>query len=182
MKFKYAQTPSQTVGPYFAYCLTPEQYGYDYKSIANNHLLKTDDLEEEQIIITGKVFDANLVPVSDAMIELFQDNSLQGFGRMGTGTENDNRFIFHTTKPKQGDGQAPFINIVLMMRGLLNHLFTRIYFSDEQLANKNDDLLNAVPQVRKQTLIAQRRAKNGVVFYDFDIYMQGDKETVFFDA
>jgi hypothetical protein len=28
------QTPSQTVGPFFAYAMTPEQYGYAYPGIA----------------------------------------------------------------------------------------------------------------------------------------------------
>jgi protocatechuate 3,4-dioxygenase alpha subunit len=64
------------------------------------------------------------------------------------------------------------------MRGMLLHAFTRIYFSDEA-ANATDKVLNAVPAERRQTLIATHQ---GGGIYRFDIHMQGDQETVFFDA
>jgi protocatechuate 3,4-dioxygenase alpha subunit len=65
------------------------------------------------------------------------------------------------------------------MRGMLLHAFTRIYFSDEAATNAIDKVLNAVPADRRDTLIAIRRDGN---VYRFDIHMQGDQETVFFDA
>lgn len=68
----------------------------------------------------------------------------------------------------------------MFMRGSLLHLYTRLYFSDEAEVNNNDAVLNAVPADRRQTLVAQRREANGLVFYDFNIHMQGEKETVFF--
>lgn len=175
------QTPSQTVGPYFSYGLTPEQYNYDYKDLADNGLYKNGG-EGERIIIKGQVFDGEGNPIDDALLELRQDNSWEGFGRMGTGTEPDNSFEFKTLKPKPIGNSAPHINVVLMMRGLLNHVFTRMYFSDEGDANADDKVLNQVPEERRHTLIAQRDEVNGETIYRFDIHMQGDQETVFFDA
>ena len=192
------QTPSQTVGPYFAYGLTPEQYGYEYKQLAGNDLGE-DDSGGERIIIRGQVFDGNGETVRDAMLELWQADSqgryahpedrrgsntgFQGFGRVGTGTSPEHVFEFHTIKPGPiGDGQAPHITVVVFMRGLLNHAYTRIYFSDEAAANDSDPAMALVEPARRNTLIAQRRESSGGVVYQFDIHMQGDQETVFFDA
>ena len=182
MQKKYQQTPSQTLGPFFAYGLTPEQYSYSFTSIADNYLYKNTDKAGERIIIKGQIFDGNGDPINDAMLEIRQDDSLDGFGRYGTGTEKDNSFIFHTIKPISEDGQAPHINIVVMMRGLLSHVFTRLYFSDEEAANANDKILNLIPKDRRHTLIAKRTTVNGQTIYRFDIHMQGENETVFFDA
>ena len=63
-------TPSQTVGPFFAYSLTAEQYGYDYNSIINGSLIN-EDAAGERICITGNIFDGNGNTVPDAIIELY---------------------------------------------------------------------------------------------------------------
>lgn len=166
------QTPSQTVGPYFAYGLTPEQYLYNFKSLANNELVT---LEDEQVIVKGRVFDGEGNVIPDAMLEIWDaKNNL--FGRFGTGTEKDNSFVFKTQKPESIDGQAPFLSVILFMRGQLIHSYTRIYFSDEDL-NATDATLLQVEESRRSTLIAQKQEK----FYEFNIYMQGDNETVFFE-
>ena len=180
MRKKFRQTPSQTVGPFFAYGLTPRQYDYPFTSIADNHLYK--NTAGQRIILRGQVFDGNQDLVTDALVEIRQDASPDGFGRMGTGTEADHSFIFHTLKPKATGGEAAHINVIVMMRGLLSHLFTRIYFSDEAEANAKDPVLGRVPEDRRQTLIARRKDANGQVIYTFDIHMQGERETVFFDA
>lgn len=192
------QTPSQTVGPYFAYGLTGDQYGYQLKAIANGAMARSDT-EGERIRIEGVVYDGAGKPISDAMIELWQADakgryahpadkrgsnaSFKGFGRFGTGTDPENRFIFDTIKPGAVDGrQAPHINVILTMRGMLLHTFTRIYFSDEAAANAKDPVLASVPADRRDTLIARRTMTPAGPVYRFDIRMQGDKETVFFDA
>lgn len=188
------QTPSQTVGPFFAYSLTAEQYGYDYNSIINGSLVN-DDTEGERIYITGNIFDGKGNSISDAMIELWQADGqgnyvtkypdvhisqmpFKGFGRLGTGTNTEHRFTFKTIKPGSVNGQAPHINVMILMRGSLHTLYTRIYFPDE--ANDKDLLLNSVNETRKQTLIAKRKEITGLIMYHFDIHMQGEKETVFF--
>jgi protocatechuate 3,4-dioxygenase alpha subunit len=193
---KLRQTPSQTVGPYFAYGLSPEQYGYQHglTSIAGSEMAP-GDVEGQRIRVEGRVFDGKGAPISDALIEIWQADSLgryahpsdprgsnstfKGFGRCGTGTDPRNRFWFDTVKPgKVGDDQAPHLNVIVSMRGMLLHAFTRIYFPDEP-ANATDKVLNAVPAERRGTLVASHQGGN---VYRFDIHMQGDSETVFFDA
>jgi protocatechuate 3,4-dioxygenase alpha subunit len=176
MNTKMLQTPSQTIGPYFAYGLAPEQYSYDFKSLVGNRILnpdKTSDL----ITIKGKVFDGENNTIPDAMIELWQNDGVnQFFGRFGTGTDAENHFVFETIKPKSVDGQAPYVTLIIFMRGQLIHSYTRIYFSDEEALNEQDLVLNSIVSERRKTIIAQKN--NGV--YELDIYMQGEKETVFF--
>ena len=176
------QTPSQTVGPYFAYGLTPGQYLYDFKSIIDNRI--TTPLTSARfgtsptLTLSGTIFDGNGQPIPDALVEIWRhDGPQQTFGRFGTGTEPDNRFAFQFEKPSALDGQAPFLTLLLFMRGQLIHSCTRIYFSDETALNATDEVLQTVPAARRHTLIAQRNESG----YTFDIWMQGDNETVFFD-
>jgi protocatechuate 3,4-dioxygenase alpha subunit len=195
---KLRQTPSQTVGPFFAYALTPEQYGYDFRSLAGG-LLVEGDVPGQRIRIEGRVFDGKGDVVPDAMIEIWQADgegryahpadprgsnvAFKGFGRMGTGTDPESRFIFDTIKPGSVDGtQAPHINVVVFMRGLLLHAYTRIYFSDEAAANARDPVLASVPADRRNTLIAIRDETPAGIVYRLDIRMQGADETVFFDV
>lgn len=171
---KLLQTPSQTVGPYFAYGLTPEQYRYDFDSWATENLVD----ENSGITITGRVLDGEGTPIPDAMIEIWQDDGRQQlFGRCGTGTDPQCSFIFRTQKPSAQEGEAPFLTVIIFMRGQLIHSFTRIYFSDEEKSNSDDPVLNRIEAGRRHTLIAK---KNGA-FYEFDIRMQGEDETVFFE-
>ena len=75
------------------------------------------------------------------------------------------------------DGQAPHLSVIVFMRGQLIHSYTRLYFEDETEANAADEVLNAVPPERRQTLIATKTASG----YNLDIHMQGEHETVFFE-
>jgi protocatechuate 3,4-dioxygenase alpha subunit len=195
------QTPSQTVGPFFAYSLTPELYRYAWRSAVTDRLLQSGT-EGQRIRIEGRVLDGNDEPIPDAMIELWQanahgrynhpadaradnllDSDFRGFARTGTGADPECRFIFDTVKPGGlGDGQAPHVNLIVLMRGLLSHLYTRIYFSDETAANAADPVLARVPQDRRHTLVAERGEAPGGVVYRLDIHMQGPNETVFFDV
>jgi protocatechuate 3,4-dioxygenase alpha subunit len=91
--------------------------------------------------------------------------------------------VFHTVKPgAQAPGEAPHINVIVLMRGLLLHAFTRVYFSDEAEANAKDAVLQSVPAERRHTLIAERVEQGGAVSYRIDIRMQGADETAFFDV
>ncbi len=191
------QTPSQTIGPFFAYGLTPEQYGYNLTSIAAPEVAKKDQ-EGERIRIEGQIFDGEGTAVGDAMVEIWQADAagryphsadsrgsnadFTGFGRVGTGTDPEQRFFFETIKPgAAGDGQAPHINVIVFMRGMLNHAYTRIYFSDEVEANAADPVLAGIPDDRRGTLIAKRDDSSAGPVYRFNIHMQGADETVFFD-
>ncbi|MDM0114990.1 protocatechuate 3,4-dioxygenase subunit alpha [Variovorax sp. J22R133] len=197
LESNFGQTPSQTVGPYFAYGLTATQYGYDFNQPFDAQVA-LDGARGQRIRLEGRVIDGDGKAINDAMVEICQPDGegrypesvedarargFRGFGRVGTGTDAQNRFVFHTVKPgANSPGEAPFINAIVTMRGLLLHAFTRIYFSDEVRANAEDAVLNSVPAERRDTLIAQRSEEGGQVTYRFDIHMQGAKETAFFDV
>ncbi len=198
---KRGQTPSQTVGPFFAYGLVPEQYNYGFSSVAGGDMT-TEAVEGQHIRLIGQVFDGAGDLVPDALIEIWQANShgrynhpaddrrdnlldpaFKGFGRVGTGTTPDSRFSFDTIKPGSVDGkQAPHLNMTILMRGLLLHVYTRVYFSDEAEANADDPVLSSVPEERRETLIARRDVNLPGRVYRFDVHMQGPDETVFFDV
>ena len=191
-------TPSATVGPYFAYGLTPTDY--DWSEAFSNNLV-TPDASGERIRIEGKVFDGDGLPIPDSMIEIWQadaagryahaadsrdqpNSSFKGFGRCGTDAEG--RYGFDTVRPgpvpgPEGKAQAPHILVAVFARGMLRHLTTRIYFADEP-ANAADPILALVPADRRATLIAQRNGGDGRPVYVFDIRLQGEQETVFFDV
>lgn len=198
-------TPSQTVGPYFAYGLTPKRSGhnYDWSELITEDML-TPDAAGERIRIEGFVYDGDGLPVNDAMVEVWQADaqgryahprdprmsnaSFKGFGRCGT--DATGKFFFDTVKPGKVAGpsgqvadqvQAPHLVVAVFMRGLLTHVFTRIYFEGEA-DNARDPVLLLVPAARRDTLIAKRETSGDVAVYRFDVHMQGDKETVFFDV
>jgi len=189
------QTPSQTIGPFFAYGLTAREYGYPGAQIADGAVVD-GQTPGTHIRIIGRVYDGTGALVPDALVELWQadaeghhagetrsNTGFQGFGRQGTGRDPENRFIFSTVKPGSVDGkQAPHINLVVFMRGLLSHVYTRLYFPDEQSANDRDPILAKVPAARRHTLIARAADLHGARTYTFDIRMQGPDETVFFDV
>lgn len=191
-------TPSQTVGPFFAYGLTPNGE-YQWNDVFTNNLI-TPDVTGEQIRIEGQVFDGDGAPVPDCMLEIWQADSqgrfadpqdkralpnaaFKGFGRCGANPKGE--FAFDTIKPGQVPGpdgklQAPHILMAVFARGMLLQLYTRIYFDDEAERNAADPVLALVPADRRDTLIA-RRSGNGKV-YRFDIRLQGEGETVFFQV
>lgn len=180
-------TPSQTVGPFFAYSLTAQQYGYDFNSIIRLNSLIDETTEGERIHIKGRIIDGQGNAINDGIIELWQSDIYDanaknpiGFARLGTGTTPENTFTFTTVRPKATGGDAPHINVLIAMRGSLHVLRTRIYFSDETTANQSDKLLNSVVVERRQTLIAQRFEQNNQTYFHFDVVMQGENETVFF--
>lgn len=192
-------TPSQTVGPYFAYALTPKDY--DTREIFSTDLT-TPAVQGERIRIVGQVLDGDGVGVGDAMIEIWQadpegryahpadgrargNSGFVGFGR--SPTTGDGMYGFTTVKPgsvpgPDGKPQAPHIAVTVFARGMLKHLYTRIYFEDEA-ANAADAILALAPDDdARRTLIARRVAGEAEPTYRFDIRLQGDGETVFFDA
>ena len=155
-------TPSQTVGPFFSDCLLRD-------GAACNDLAP-EASADQRIVIYGCVYDGARAPVPDAVLELWQDGSR--FGRVGTNV--DGRFEFTTVKP--ADPDAPYISVAVFARGLLNHLYTRIYFPD--VSPIADPAMDRVPTGRRATLFAR---DEGAGTYRFDVVLQGASETVFFD-
>ena len=199
-------TPSQTVGPFFAYGLTPQNRTqwdpnghYSWKNTVDGNLI-TPDVSGERIRIEGAVLDGDGKPINDAMLEIWQadaqgryahprDNralpnaKFKGFGR--SSTDKEGVFTFDTVKPGAAPGpggarQAPHIVFCIYSRGMLRQVYTRMYFPGEA-ANDADPVLALVPTDRRHTLIAKLESRGGQTVYRFDIRVQGDKETVFFD-
>jgi protocatechuate 3,4-dioxygenase, alpha subunit len=192
-------TPSQTVGPFFAYGLTSNGK-YDWNDAFTSNLV-TADTSGERIRIEGRVFDGDDAPVPDCMLEIWQadaqgrfsdpqdqralpNSSFKGFGRCGT--DANGGYAFDTIKPgvvpdPDGQPQAPHILLAIFARGMLLQNYTRIYFEGE-VGNAADPVLALVPADRRATLIAERAPGNGNAVYRLDIHLQGDNETVFFDV
>ncbi len=191
-------TPSQTVGPYFKYGLTP---GNDYAwNDAFGNDLVTADVSGERIRIVGQVFDGDGKVIPDSMLEIWQADAqgrfadpqdtrampnaaFKGFGRCGTDAKGG--FEFRTIKPGPvpgpgGKPQAPHILMAVFARGMTQQAITRIYLGGEA-ANAADPILTLVPADRRATLIATREQGDAAT-YRFDIHLQGDRETVFFDV
>lgn len=167
-----AVTPSQTVGPFFHDCMLRNDARCDVIVGGESGV---------QILVVGRVMDGDGAGVPDAMIEVSQE---AGFARVGT--DEQGRFSFTTVKPERvafdkTTRQAPHLSVAVFARGLLNHLWTRIYFADEP-SNADDPILGHVPVGRRQTLVARAESQDGLTrAYRFDIVLQGDGETVFFD-
>lgn len=184
------ETPSQTVGPYFAMRLSSE---------GENILTDSPD----RIVISGRVLDGDRDHIEDALLEIWQpgpsgryrhpddtrdlptEDGFTGFGRAASDFETgDYRFV--TLKPgpvpdAEGEDQAPHVALIVQGRGMLNPVFTRIYFSDEEEKNSKDLVLRGVPSERRHTLIAELQEDSDPPEYRFDVKFQGEDETVFFD-
>jgi protocatechuate 3,4-dioxygenase alpha subunit len=193
MADKLIPTPSQTVGPFF-------HLGMDRPEWSD---LAAGDPAGERVAIEGRVIDGDGASVPDAVIELWQANAagrynhpddrqeekpidprFRGFGRVATDAEG--RFRVTTIKPGPVPGrgnalQAPHINLVVFARGLLKHLYTRLYFADEP-ANASDPLLSSIEDAAARRTLLARPEADGKALYRFDIVLQGDNETVFLDV
>ncbi len=181
------QSASQTVGPFFRIGLI---YGQAQNNLVNEKTLG------ERITLTGAVLDGDGQPIPDALLEIWQpdargmfndpldplhdqaDPHFRGFGRAES--RNGGKYEFRTIKPGGRNGMPPYINVHVFARGMLVHAMTRIYFSDGP-DNDRDPVLNAVEDERRHTLIAAREETDGPPVYQFDIRMQGESETVFFN-
>lgn len=186
----YLLTPSQTVGPFFEGCMLRDD-------------MRCDDIVDptgrgRRIHVSGTVVDGMGAGIPDAVLEMWQADSdgryasnrgatppgFTGFGRVSTG--ENGTFAFTSIKPGRVafddmTSQAPHISIAVFARGLLNHLYTRIYFEDEQ-ATPTDPILLHVPEARRATLVARVVAvEAGLTRYRFDVVVQGANETAFFD-
>ena len=197
---RFKETASQTAGPYVHIGLTP-----NFAEIAGVYdgdlgiSMVNDKTKGERITVTGQVIDGSGTPLKDAMVEIWQadadglynspaemrgsaDPNFTGWGRSPTNMV-DGEFRFETIKPgrvpfRDGRLMAPHITFWIVARGINLGLSTRMYFADEEAANAEDPVLARIEhRVRVPTLLAPRDG-NG---YRFNIHLQGDKETVFFD-
>lgn len=191
-------TPSATVGPYFAYGLSP-MGRYAWKDTGTPTIAPPGTVGIA-LRIEGRIVDGDGAGVPDAMLEIWQADAsgryntraldgaptgtighnapFTGWGRVETTPEG--HFQLTSIKPGQVDAhQAPHLLVALFARGMLRHLYTRIYFAEDVAQHISDPVLQAVPADRRATLIAARDPSSGT--HHFDIRIQGGAETVFFD-
>lgn len=162
-----ASTPSQTVGPFFGFALP---FRGDSEAASPS---STDSLR-----IEGQLLDGAGAPVPDGLIEIWHGDQ---FARCGTDPEGAYHVVIGGPSPGElPDGRrlAPHLNVTVFARGLLRHLMTRIYLPDHDVANATDPVLAGVPPDRRRTLLARR---DGTTLH-FDIRLQGEQETVFFQV
>jgi protocatechuate 3,4-dioxygenase alpha subunit len=162
------RTPSQTIGPFFAIAIP--QPGEEFVVPAGS---------AGAFWLRGRLTDGAGEPVPDGLIETWQADG--AIGR--SATDGDGRYAIFTTKPAAVDAAAgartaPHIDVLVFARGLLRHLVTRVYFPDEGEANVNDAVLGGIADPGARATLVATRGDDG---YVFDIRLQGDRETVFFD-
>ncbi|MCO5733251.1 protocatechuate 3,4-dioxygenase subunit alpha [Rhizobium sp. SSA_523] len=195
------ESASQTAGPYVHIGCTPNFTGIEgvYETDLGAGPMATEQTRGERITIRGRVIDGTGTPLKDAMVEIWQadadglynspsetrgkaDPHFFGWGRcpadMTTG-----EFVFETIKPgrvpfRDGRLMAPHVTLWIVARGINIGLHTRMYFSDEEEANAEDPVLGRIEhRVRVATLIGKREGDT----VTFDIHLQGENETIFFD-
>jgi len=198
------ETPSQTAGPYVHIGETPNWVEITGCWDRDLGLVMVDpETRGERILVRGRVLDGSGAPLRDALVEIWQadadglynspeetrgraDPHFPGWGRQPTDWTTG-AFRFETVKPgrvpyRDGRLMAPHITVWIVARGINVGLHTRLYFEDEAEANAADPVLLRIPDPRRrQTLIARRGDENGLPVYDFEIAIQGERETVFFD-
>jgi protocatechuate 3,4-dioxygenase alpha subunit len=175
-------TPSQTIGPFFGFAL-PWPAGPQV----------VPEETPGAIRLHGRLLDGKGEPVTDALVESWQCDSegrfagggaaswFRGFGRCPT--DRDGAFAILTVKPGviriANSVHAPHVLVSVHARGLLKRVSTRIYFPDEPEANTGDPTLASVADGALRATLIASASKEG---YRFDIRLQGESETVFFDV
>jgi protocatechuate 3,4-dioxygenase alpha subunit len=179
-------TASQTVGPFFHFALSPD---------ATLGRIAGPGTNGDHVRLRLRVLDGDGVPVPDALIEIYQADatgaygpsngrgSFSGFGRLATNA--DGVCVFETIRPGrlpdgQGGMQASHLAVCVFARGLLRQLYTRIYFAEDPRLTE-DRVLALVPSERRATLLATADVQQTGT-WTFDVRLQGERETVFFDV
>ena len=197
------ESASQTAGPYVHIGLAPGAAGFDIYREELGRDIAGPNAKGQRIRVEGLVIDGTGSPVKDVLLEVWQANAnghyahpegggpvedgFRGWGRVITDFDSG-EWGFDTGKPgpvpgRNGSVQAPHLNLWIVARGINIGLNTRMYFPDEADANAADPVINLIEwEKRRATLIArQSEDRDGVPVYRFDIRLQGDDETVFFD-
>jgi protocatechuate 3,4-dioxygenase alpha subunit len=191
---RFKETPSQTAGPFVHIGTVPASAGLRTRSHERLNILAEAGTPGERIVIEGIIHDGSGASVTDAMIEIWQADgegrygsaAFAGWGRAVSDFETG-LYRFETIKPgtvpfHDGRPQAPHVAFSIFARGINIHLQTRMYFPEEAAANATDPALRAVGEPALiETLIARRQERGNEMVYRFDIHLQGERETVFFD-
>lgn len=195
------ETPSQTAGPYVHIGLTPNFVGIGGVYAEDlGATMVNERTRGERIMLVVTVFDGIGTPLKDALVEIWQadtegfyaspaetrgpsDPDFTGWGRCPADMESG-ACVFRTIKPGRvpfpdGRMMAPHVSLWIVARGINIGLHTRAYFSDEEEANSADPILARIEHRTRVTTLIARREGNA---YRFDVHLQGENETVFFDS
>ena len=197
------ETASQTAGPYVHIGLAPGAAGFDIYRQELGWDITGPNAKGEKIRVEGIVIDGMDSPIKDVLLEVWQANAdghyahpegggdveegFRGWGRVITDFDTG-EWGFDTIKPgpvmgRNGKLMAPHLNFWIVARGINIGLNTRMYFEDEAEANAKDPVINLIEwERRRATLIGKRSVRDGVTVYRFEIRLQGEDETVFFDV
>lgn len=162
-------TPFQTVGPYLHLGL---RHGVGWMTSSGH---------TSPIIVRGRLLDGAGQGIPDGVLEFWAD----GFDAIGRAwTDEDGGYRLATRKPparvdENGDVHAPHFGVRVLGRGILTEYLTRVYFRGT-VDLDHDVVLARVPAERRLTLIAL--AGPGPGEFTFDVVVQGERETVFFDC
>lgn len=167
-----ALTPSQTIGPF-----SHEAWRWAFDATA------TVASTAPTIRIDGVIHDGDGAPINDAVIEAWlpdagpseASHALPGFRRVPS--DDQGRFGFDVSLPKPATSGEPVMYVTVFARGLVMHQFTAVFLEDDA-GLANSAILAQVPADRRSTLVARRQADGR---YRWDIWMQTERETVFFD-
>lgn len=178
-KKKIYSTPSQTVGPFFGKYLNFNKGKFPFEDP------KDIKLNYKKVIVSGKVIYSKNNILKDGFIEYWQDVSFDGknkflnFNRIKSYEPKKRKFTLIINQYTKIDN-ANNVNLIIFARGILNHLYTKIYFEDEE-HYKNDIFFKSILSKRRETLIAKLiKKKNNIKYYDFNIFLNGINETLFF--
>ena len=201
-KKKLKQTPSQTAGPYLHIGFLPKKVGINSSfSRELNNLILSEKTKGTRIEISGKIYDGNNEVLKDALVEIWQvdsngnyqsrltkknkyDKNFSNWGRTSCDF-NTGLWKFNTIKPgivqlNKSEILAPHIWLWIVARGINLSLYTCMYFSDENTLNRLDrNLKKLFNNSNLQSLFAVNVEKYK---YEFNIHLQGNKETIFFNV
>ena len=167
-------TTSQTIGPFSHEAW---QWAADASSPAR---LETS---APTIVISGTIYDGKGMAIDDAQIEAWTPAAaaaeaaqpLPGFRRVPSG--EGGRFSLRISVPQPAASGEPVMYVTVFARGLVKHQFTAAFLEDDT-GLAESAILRQVPEARRGTLLARR---TGDGEYRWDIWMQTEKETAFFD-
>jgi protocatechuate 3,4-dioxygenase, alpha subunit len=123
-----------------------------------------NELAPDGVELRGTLCDGQGERVPDGMIEVW-DAASRAWGRCGTAEEGGG-FRFRVRR------DATALEVFVFARGMLRHERTRVY-----LREGDDELWNALDRAQRERLLARREGDALV----FDIRLQGENATVFFD-
>ncbi|MFO7853842.1 MAG: protocatechuate 3,4-dioxygenase subunit alpha [Paracoccaceae bacterium] len=195
-----SESASQTAGPYVHVGLVPNRAGLAGVYPEDlGAVMAREGAKGERITLSGRIFDGTGAVLRDALVEIWQadaaglypspretrgraDPAFAGWGRCACDFETG-EYRFETVKPgrtpfRDGRMMAPYVAMWIVARGINLGLSTRVHFEDEAEANAEDPVLTRL-DARARTLIAK---KEGPGAYRFDVRLQGEDETVFFDV